>query len=997
MKQDEQWFTCSRDGEEFDRAKFDDELRRLNEQLEDWRGSNEARALARSRLPALIEEVARLPLPDAAEQEQLRVLLLQQLALAYYKDDEYVHPRVGHEKALELLHRAGLGERDQDNQCTLCMGGAVHKYLWQMLGRDQDLRAAERYYRKAHEQQTKGRWSTGSEPGLENPGYPGNNYALLLDARAALLARPVVAESGAGGGSDAAGAAAVAGSSEPAPSGRVAYGQDDERERREEARRLRRQADAVRRDVLTCLERAFPRSSGSPGGGVRRNPRLWDILTHAEAHFGLGEYALAEEWLTKAQAAKLAEWQRKSCFSQLVRLAELRGMPMGANDPALRATLPLVDSPSAAHAAALAARLRRGKVGLALSGGGHRAALYHLGVLARLADVGALRDVETISTVSGGSIVGALYYLEVKRLLEGKADHEIDDEDYRVIVRKVIAKYVRGVQENLRMRSIANPWHNVAMLFKSATHSQRLGELYARHFYGGQRSMHELLIAPLGAEGPFNPINQNWRRLAKVPVLMLNATTLNTGHNWHYTATWMGEPPRLSGGEIDKNERLRRAYYTEELKVRKQRRDAAVASEQHSPKGDEVEHLDPKYGVDAPPLGEAVAASAAVPGLFPPITIEGMYEGRTVQLVDGGGHDNQGVEALLAQGCDHLLCSDASGQMADEASPGTGRLGVALRSTSILMDRVREVQYDNLVAREESGSLKRTLFVHLKQDLHTRDIPWTTAPEERPSESLPHLTNYEVDRATQLRLADLRTDLDSFTDVEANALMCSGYLATRRRLFELDDEHRAQGLAGHWGHYDQIDAGGDWPFLGMREVLALPTTGKHYESLPAEDKRRVDWLTRQLNAGSELFFKAWLVSPWLRGLKWPLALLVAALVASVVMVTWNEPLPRILPATVGSLVMTVGLALLAVLVPSASYLLRPQNAARGVLWRFGVATVGFVVAGTHLLLFDPIFKKCGSKKAGSASLFGRGTHIAPGRASILPKAREDSPPASRAA
>jgi predicted acylesterase/phospholipase RssA len=50
----------------------------------------------------------------------------------------------------------------------------------------------------------------------------------------------------------------------------------------------------------------------------------------------------------------------------------------------------------------------RGKeIGLALSGGGVRAAVFHLGVLKRLADEGLLESVSAISTVSGGSLVMA--------------------------------------------------------------------------------------------------------------------------------------------------------------------------------------------------------------------------------------------------------------------------------------------------------------------------------------------------------------------------------------------------------------------------------------------------------------------------------------------------------------------------------------------------------------------------------------------------------------
>ena len=62
--------------------------------------------------------------------------------------------------------------------------------------------------------------------------------------------------------------------------------------------------------------------------------------------------------------------------------------------------------------------------GLALSGGGFRASFFHIGVLARLAEIGRLHEIEFISTVSGGSILGALYYLHVKKLLESKLDDE---------------------------------------------------------------------------------------------------------------------------------------------------------------------------------------------------------------------------------------------------------------------------------------------------------------------------------------------------------------------------------------------------------------------------------------------------------------------------------------------------------------------------------------------------------------------------------------------
>src|SRR3954452_20292285 len=50
---------------------------------------------------------------------------------------------------------------------------------------------------------------------------------------------------------------------------------------------------------------------------------------------------------------------------------------------------------------------RRRADALCLSGGGFRAALFHLGALRRLDELGVLARVDTVSSVSGGSILAA--------------------------------------------------------------------------------------------------------------------------------------------------------------------------------------------------------------------------------------------------------------------------------------------------------------------------------------------------------------------------------------------------------------------------------------------------------------------------------------------------------------------------------------------------------------------------------------------------------------
>jgi len=52
--------------------------------------------------------------------------------------------------------------------------------------------------------------------------------------------------------------------------------------------------------------------------------------------------------------------------------------------------------------------------------------------------------------------------------------------------------------------------------------------------------MIDLRVRPLthtGQTEDFKPKCDNWPRDAKVPDLILNATALNTGHNWQFTAS----------------------------------------------------------------------------------------------------------------------------------------------------------------------------------------------------------------------------------------------------------------------------------------------------------------------------------------------------------------------------------------------------------------------------------------------------------------------------
>lgn len=404
-------------------------------------------------------------------------------------------------------------------------------------------------------------------------------------------------------------------------------------------------------------------------------------------------------------------------------------------------------------------------LGLALSGGGFRASFFHIGVLARLAEQDRLRDVQALSTVSGGSIVGALYYLFLKRLLEEKPDEAITRDDYMELVAAVERRFLDGVRTNVRMRTFLDPRRNFRMFQRDYSRSDRIGELYDSVFYQGvlpgapegMLRMRDLRIHPAGRAGaePFHPMRHNAQRRAKVPVLLINATVLNDGHSWLFEASTMGERPLADPArcEVDKNFRLCRP--------------------------DSYDNTATQRDLE---LGLAVAASACVPGVFPPLALSGLYaEGVRVELVDGGVYDNQGVQALLDRRCTRLIVSDASGQMDDLADPAPSIFAVMPRANSILMDRTRDEQ---LLALLGDHTPPATLL-HLRHGLPVRRIPWLDAQDnpacqdgpapDAPDTPAPGHAVPGVPAAVQDLLSRLRTDLDSFNDVEAYALMLDGY------------------------------------------------------------------------------------------------------------------------------------------------------------------------------------------------------------------------------
>ncbi len=818
---------------------------------------------------------------DEADLPKPPLKLAQQLALVTYKDPD-LPPDRKLDDAFDILRQAD-DPRTTKNQETLGLAGAIHKRRWELDGQKRDLERSLAFYLRGYEQ------------GVENDnGYTGINAAFALDLLAELEEE------------------------EEKETGQASASVAERRKKANEIREKIAETLAIKAKAAPSLTRKW-----------------WFLATIAEAYFGLQRYDEALKWLK--EAAKLEEtpeWERESTIRQLAQLARLRDKRSAALAPqpeaskkardvlneALMEMYP--DNPHVAEAACDSAFT--GKIGLALSGGGFRAALYHIGVLAKLAELDLLRKVEAISCVSGGSIIGAHYYLEVRRLMREKADWEITKDDYIEIVKRVERDFLAGVQTDIRTSVAANPIVNLKMIFSSNySRTTRLGELYEKRIFSrvedGEgarpRWLNDLKIQPVGGPDNFNPKIHNWRRAAKVPILILNATTLNTGHNWQFTVTWMGEPPSPIDSEVDGNYRLRRMYYDDAPEGHRRIR-----------------------------LGHAVAASSCVPALFEPLTLANLYEGMVVRLVDGGVYDNQGTASLLDQECKILLVSDASGQMNTENDPGAGLLAVPLRTNSVLQARVRVAQYRELSAQRRASILRGLMFIHLKKDLPVKPMDWIDCPDpqDAPGQDSP-VTDYGINKVAQERLAAIRTDLDSFSDAEARALMISGYRMT--------DHEIRRSLPGL---YSPVAAVVDWQFMKLDDPLAR-------REIPAP-------LSKLLEVAASLAFKIWKLSRSLHN-----ASILAAAVLFVIFWwrCWESRNDTILSVDIGEpdgslWRLTWGLVAKAIAVIVALVLAhvfarklpRPLNyrkTAYEITVGLALSLFGWLAAQLHLLVFDKLY------------------------------------------
>lgn len=326
-------------------------------------------------------------------------------------------------------------------------------------------------------------------------------------------------------------------------------------------------------------------------------------------------------------------------------------------------------------------------IGLALSGGGQRAAAFHLGVLKKLQALGILQKVSVISSVSGGSILAAYYGLKIsdfeKMYLNFYNKLKINLERRLLLTRDFIWKII------LLIGIIAG-----AFYFLLASNYLILLMIIICLFFIVKYS---LLIFPTGKalQRVYDKLfydHNNIVNLPNEPKFIFNSTNLQTGTLMTFTKTEISD-----------------------------------SSYKYAQDGSEVtSDAMPYFDTNEIPISMAVTASSSFAPIISPITfnekqlkLSEKAKKRNInpELADGGIYDNQGVYKLIKEKMDIIICSDASSPYDKSEYSAINIFGLLMRTLTTLMKRIKSFQFINTIY--ERPDIKEVAYFSINWDYKT--------------------------------------------------------------------------------------------------------------------------------------------------------------------------------------------------------------------------------------------------------------------------------------
>jgi len=156
-------------------------------------------------------------------------------------------------------------------------------------------------------------------------------------------------------------------------------------------------------------------------------------------------------------------------------------------------------------------------IALCLSGGGYRAMLFHVGALLRLNELGVLKKLKRVSSVSGGSITAAWLGLRWKDLkwADGKATNLQDI-------------FVSGIRQ-MASKTIDAPSVSIGILSPFSTIGERIAAGYDKVLFKGATLQN--LPNDKAPEGDPD----------YGPRFVINSTNVQTGSLWRFSRPFMGD------------------------------------------------------------------------------------------------------------------------------------------------------------------------------------------------------------------------------------------------------------------------------------------------------------------------------------------------------------------------------------------------------------------------------------------------------------------------
>jgi len=355
------------------------------------------------------------------------------------------------------------------------------------------------------------------------------------------------------------------------------------------------------------------------------------------------------------------------------------------------------------------------KIGLALSGGGSRAIAFHLGCLRALHRLGLLDHVVVLSTVSGGSVIGAYFHA-----------HQGDFASFEAKIRCVLAQglavpMVRKLFSALGIRVVAafaiigvvalgaaltKTFLKIAGLIMPRSLSRHFERFEIRsplHRFASRTTLLEAVLDDLLFK------RASLHDLPAKPHLVINATELRTGSAFRFGTIESGS---WRWGKLHRNQ-------------------VSVA--------------------------HAVAASAAYPLFLPAfdetLTFEkdGALKTNRVILTDGGIYDNLGLGCLWPDRSpdvslnvipvETIICCSA-GYGLRQDPPSQFMFARMLSVFSTIFDRAQNASIHRLHEAQRVGQIKSFIFPYLGQ--LDRQLPNPPANLVRREEAHAYPTNFNA-------------------------------------------------------------------------------------------------------------------------------------------------------------------------------------------------------------------------------------------------------------